>query len=85
VITFKVSLAFCSAETGTVRPSTSDTDIGWHAVIAVGHGQNGGKRLLLVRNSWGETWGHEGYAWVDCDYLAPRLSDFATMAPAGNV
>jgi C1A family cysteine protease len=84
VVTFMASLAFCEADTGFVEPRTSDADVGWHAVIVVGHAQKGGRRLLLVRNSWGETWGIDGYAWIDPGYLAPRVSSVATMKPSGS-
>jgi hypothetical protein len=44
-----------------------------HAVIAVGHGLIRGKRALLVRNSWGEDWGNQGYAWLTESYLDTRI------------
>ena len=83
VVTFMVSMAFCMAPAGTVHPVTSDTDVGWHAVVAVGHGQIGGRPFVLVRNSWGQSWGDGGYGWVDLDYLSPRVSDLI-MLPSGS-
>lgn len=50
-----------------------------HAVVAVGHGECGSTRLVLIRNSWGEAWGLQGYAWVSVDYLSPRLTGAAIM------
>ncbi len=44
-----------------------------HAVVAAGHGLLPGKRVVLVRNSWGEEWGDRGYAWLTEAYLAPRV------------
>jgi len=79
VVTFMASRAFSDVKNGIVLPRSPDPDIAWHAVIAVGHGQDGGRPFLLVRNSWGESWGIGGYAWVDLNYLAPRVSGFMTI------
>lgn len=49
-----------------------------HAVIAVGHGTINGSATILIRNSWGEAWGINGYAWLTERFLTPRL--FATAS-----
>ena len=48
-----------------------------HALVAVGHGTNGGDALVLVRNSWGETWANLGHAWVTRDSWQSRFRGLA--------
>ena len=56
-----------------VNAPSSEPRINTHAVILVGYGETSGGRCFLVRNSWGTAWGDGGYAWIDEDYLSPRL------------
>jgi C1A family cysteine protease len=60
-------------------PSTGETVIGGHAVLIVGYDdkkiatnpRDGVKRqgCFLIRNSWGETWGDNGYGWLPYEYF----------------
>lgn len=50
-----------------------------HAIIACGHGIIDGQRGLLIRNSWGSRWGHNGYAWLTEAFLSPRLYGAAIL------
>lgn len=50
-----------------------------HALVAVGHGVIDGRPSLLVRNSWGPSWGLAGHAWLTEDFLKPRLFGAATL------
>ncbi|KAL7716551.1 Cysteine proteinase 3 [Entamoeba marina] len=38
-----------------------------HEVCAVGYGASDGVNYVIVRNSWGTTWGDEGYILMDAD------------------
>lgn len=78
--TLLISEAFCLAEHGVIRFSAQDTDVDWHGVIAVGYANEGKKRLVLIRNSWGASWGLNGYAWVEADYLDPRADLLALVS-----
>lgn len=50
-----------------------------HAVVAVGHGIIGRQRAILVRNSWGPSWGDAGYGWLTERFLGPRIYAAATL------
>ena len=50
-----------------------------HVVVAIGHGTHDGRRVILVRNSWGEGWGQGGHAWLTEDFLGPRVFRLAIL------
>jgi hypothetical protein len=67
---------------GVVEPGPDDADVDYHAVIAVGYGKStAGEDCILIRNSWGEDWALEGYAWITASYLAARLTHTLVMEP----
>ncbi len=58
---------------GTIMQRSPDPKTGNHAVIAVGHGIGGSGPCLLIRNSWGPSWGLAGHAFLHEGYLANRI------------
>jgi hypothetical protein len=56
-----------------------------HAVIGVGHGTADGHRAILVRNSWGNGWGQNGYAWLTESFLNPRMFAVAMLTENPDV
>lgn len=54
--------------TGVIHlPQGELVSMGGHAQLIVGYDDN--KRVFIVRNSWGESWGHKGYAYLPYEYL----------------
>jgi C1A family cysteine protease len=68
------------AKTGEVpMPSTGEAVVGGHAVVAAGYKDD--QRVFIVRNSWGNAWGLNGYFLMPYEYLiTPHLAnDFWTI------
>ena len=66
-------------------PTTEDSVSGGHAVMAVGYDDNHkneqGKIVpsIIIRNSWGTSWGDEGYGYLPYQYVLEGLAmDFWT-------
>lgn len=83
VLGFTVYPSFETAEvarTGNmVMPRLIEQSLGGHAVLAVGY--NMPRKVFIVRNSWGASWGDRGYFYMPFDYMInPNLSsDFWTI------
>jgi len=71
-------------------PKTGDQVAGGHAIMAVGfnddHPTNTDKGALLIRNSWGTSWGTAGYGWLPYKYILSGLAtDFWSLVKADYV
>lgn len=56
------------ADTGKVpMPKAHEAVLGGHAVLAVGYDE--GQQRFIVRNSWGDNWGMDGYFTMPYPYL----------------
>jgi C1A family cysteine protease len=55
-------------------PKKTERAVGGHAVMAVGY--NDAKKCFIARNSWGESWGNQGYFTIPYNYVTnPELTD----------
>jgi C1A family cysteine protease len=61
------------AKTGMMKwPEQEEKRLGGHAVLAVGYDDSLDGGRFIVRNSWGEAWGDQGYFYMPYDYLLNR-------------
>ncbi len=80
----------CNVKGGIPYPCEGEQAEWGHAIVAVGY--DDGKKLkntqcnktttgaLLIRNSWGTTWGDEGYGWLPYEYVLNKLAlDFWSL------
>ena len=48
-------------------PTSISYPLGGHAVTALGYDLT--KQLILIKNSFGNEWGDNGYGWISFDYI----------------
>jgi len=65
----QISDAWDAVPGGTL-PLPGAPIVGGHAVTLVGYKRSGMKVMFRLRNSWGESWGDGGYAWMPSEYLS---------------
>lgn len=72
---------YSSFETETVTltgmmpiPASTDTYIGGHCVVGVGYDDT--KQCMLVKNSWGSSWGINGYFYMPYNFIGNPIYAF---------
>lgn len=57
-------------------PVSNENCLGGHYVVIVGYDTTGAIPMAQMRNSWGASWGQQGYFWIPFDYLLnPNLAE----------
>jgi len=72
------------ANTGVVpMPQPNERQVGGHAVLAVGYDDTSSQ--IVARNSWGASWGVQGYFFMPYEYLTGpgKASDETTVVNGG--
>lgn len=72
---------FQSYKSGVISSASCGTQLD-HGVLIVGYGTESGKDYWLVKNSWGATWGDEGYLKIERNHNICGISDSASY-PTG--
>lgn len=61
-------------------PKNDEKMLGGHAVLAVGYDSIDDEEVLIIRNSWSEDWGDEGYGYLPVRYVTEAMAvDFWTV------
>ncbi len=84
------SFDYCDVKGGIPYPCPDEQAQWGHAIVAVGY--DDGKKIkntkcnktttgaILIRNSWGKTWGDKGYGWLPYEYVVNKLAlDFWSL------
>jgi C1A family cysteine protease len=72
ILVYKSFMSAYTTQRGYVTmPSRGEKLLGGHAVVCVGYDDL--KKVFIMRNSWGKTWGDNGYFYLPYTYLTSSL------------
>jgi hypothetical protein len=67
IIGFNPDQSFVNAGPGFIWKAYTSGKMGGHAAAIVGY--DDAKHAYKIMNSWGTSWGENGYSWIDYDFL----------------
>jgi hypothetical protein len=79
VLGLELSASFFQPQSPWIISATATTH-GLHAVLGVGLGSFQSARIVLIRNSWGDSWADNGHAWLDQSYMNRHLRAVVVLA-----
>ena len=74
-----VGSVFVNWSSNSVFNTSDNGQKGGHAMVISGYDDS--KHAFRIRNSWGNTWGDNGSAWIDYDFF---VNDFCTEVFMAN-
>jgi C1A family cysteine protease len=79
ILGFSVYSNYWEAEETGEWPMPDGYLAGGHDVLAVGYDDS--RRAIIIRNSWGDSWGDEGYGYLPYDYASSPVlcGDYMTL------
>jgi C1A family cysteine protease len=73
ILGLKIGKSFRAPDRNGLIDDRDVSNIGGHAVLAVGVSEDQNKKTIQIRNSWGNSWGKQGYAYITDKYINDRL------------
>ncbi|XP_038218726.1 pro-cathepsin H-like [Zerene cesonia] len=79
-VVIEVNQEFMLLQGQSIFKPTTSCDEGLHAVLLIGYGNDGTDDYWILKNSWGTTWGDQGFYRMVMGQHACNIGDYAASA-----